>query len=267
MRTVVCVKPAPDPRYWQKMRLDPETGTLRREEVPAVFGPLDRRALEEALRIKELRGGRVTMLSMAPPWALKTLYKGLAMGADEAVLLSDPSFAGADTVATSYVLAAGITKLAEYDLVLCGDKSLDVATGQVGPQVAEFLGIPHVTHVCKLDLLDGDKVRVEARTDDGYIVLEVSLPAVLGVEREINEPRLVSLSGISEAGEKEIKLWAAGDLGVEKDKVGLTGSPTQVVEMFASERQRDGELLKGQPEEIVELLIRRLEKLGALLPP
>lgn len=267
MKIVVCVKPVPDPGHWSKLSLDPETHTLRREGIPNVLGLLDRCALEEALRIRDRHGGKVTVVSMAPASTSETLYQTLAMGADEVILLSDRGFAGADTLATSYVLAAGIKRLGQYDLVLCGDKSLDVGTGQVGPQVAEFLGIPHISHVQKLDLLQGGRVRVKAKTDDGHIILETDLPAVLAVHKGINEPRLISLMGLVEARGKEIKVWGASDLELDLSRVGLAGSPTQVAQVFMPQRKRRGELLQGETGEMVGSLLTRLERAGVMPAP
>lgn len=264
MEIVVCVKPIPDPGYWARLPLDPKTHTLRREGIPNVLGLLDKCALEEALRIRDSCGGKVTVVSMAPLSTSGTLYQTLAMGADEVVLLSDRCFAGADTLATSYVLATAIKKLGQYHLVLCGDRSLDVGTGQVAPQVAEFLAIPHVCHVLKIDLFDGGRARVKAKTDDGHIILETDLPAVLAVHRGINQPRLVSLMGLVAAREREIKVWGAGDLEVDPDRVGLVGSPTQVAQVFAPQRRRHGELLQGEAEEMVRSLMARLERAGVM---
>ena len=151
MNIVVCVKPAPDPKRWDSIQLDPVTKALRREGIPGVLGPLDKRALEEGLRIKEEHGGKVVTMAMAPPAARDNLVEALAMGADEAYLLSDRAFAGSDTWATSLVLSRGVQKLGGFDLVICGEWSLDGSTGQVGAQLAEFLGIPNVGRVVAVE--------------------------------------------------------------------------------------------------------------------
>ena len=244
--------------------LDPETGVLRREGIPCVLAPVDRCAVEEALRIRELRGGEVIVVSMAPPATCDALRQALAMGADEVMLLTDHLFAGADTLATSYVLAQGISKLGEYDLVLCGEKSLDGATGHVGPQVAEFLGIPHLTHVSKLEMTDDRSARATVKMDIGYVVLECRLPAVAAVQREINEPRLISLLGIVAARDKEIKAVSASQLGVDIGRIGLKGSPTQVASVFQPQNKRRGEMLQGTPQEMAQELAQRISASGVI---
>lgn len=264
LNIVVCIKPVPDPQHWTKITLDPVTKTLRREGIPSVINPLDKHALEEALRIKEKHGGQVTVVSMAPPTVIDNLREAIALGADETILLSDRSFAGADTLATSYVLAAGIKKLGKFDLVLCGNQSLDGSTGQVGPEVAEFLGVPHVTHVKKIDFVDRGLIRVESAIEHGHILMEVQTPAVLTVVREINTPRHAHLARISEAMRKEIKIWTMKDLDVDRNMVGLSGSPTQVADVFMPEMKRRGEILDGEPEIVVKLLVEKLRQLGVM---
>ena len=264
LNIVVCIKPVPDPEHWAKITLDPVTKTLRREGIPSVINPNDKHALEEALRIKEKHGVQVTVVSMAPPMAIDDLREAIAIGADEAILLSDRSFAGADTWATAYVLATGIKKLGEFDVVLCGNQSLDGSTGQVGPEVAEFLGVPHVTHVRKIDFIDRGLIRVESAIEHGHILMEVQTPAVLAVVREINTPRHIPLMRISEAMRKEIKIWTMEDLDVEGDTVGLSGSPTQVADIFMPEMKRRGEILDGEPEKVVKLLVEKLRQQGVM---
>ena len=264
LNIIVCIKPVPDPQHWMKITLDPVTKTLRREGIPSVINPLDKHALEEALRIKEKHGGYVTVVSMAPPTVIDNLREAIALGADEAILLSDRSFAGADTLATSYVLAAGIKKLGKFDMVLCGNQSLDGSTGQVGPEVAEFLGIPHVTNVKKISFVDRGLIRVESTIEHGLILMEVQTPAVLTVLREINTPRHIPLIRISEAMRKEIKTWTMKDLDVDRDMVGLSGSPTQVADIFMPEIKRRGEILDGEPEIVIKLLVEKLRQLGVM---
>lgn len=264
LNIVVCIKPVPDPKHWAKITLDPATKTLRREGIPSVINPADKHAIEEALRIKEKHSGHVTVVSMAPPMAIDNLREAIAIGADDAFLLSDPSFAGADTWATAYVLATAIRKLGEFNLVLCGNQSLDGSTGQVGPEVAEFLGVPHVTNVKKIDFIDGRLVRVESAIEHGHILIEVQTPVVLAVIREINTPRHIPLIRISEAMQQEIKIWTIKDLDVDRDMVGLSGSPTQVADMFMPEIKRRGEILEGEPEDIVKLLVEKLCQLGVM---
>ena len=146
-RIIVCVKPVPDPKHWDQVSMDPGTRTLKREGIPSIMNPLDKHALEAALSIRETRGGEVVLLSMAPPFAAPTLREGLAMGADRAVLLSDPVFAGSDSLATAYILAAGCRWIGEFDVVICGNLTIDGSTAQVSSQLAEFLDLPNVMHV------------------------------------------------------------------------------------------------------------------------
>ncbi len=264
LNTVVCIKPVPDSRYWDRLSLDPKTKLLRREGIPIIISPLDKNALEEALRIKEARGGKVTVISMGPPDTVEILASAYALGVDDAVLLTDKAFAGADTLATAYALASGIKKLGESDLTLLGNESLDGSTGQVGPQVAELLNIPHVTNVDKIDFIDENTLRLRSKIEFGHMTIETQLPVVLAVTKEINEPRIPSVFGALWATEKEVKKWSADDLGVDKEKIGLAGSPTYVPEVFNIEVQRRSDVLQGEPAEIAKQLIERLRDDGVL---
>lgn len=262
VNSIVCVKPVPDPRRWSELALDPVTKTLRREGIPIVLNPLDKHALEEALRIKERFGGRVTAISMAPLTASECLREAIAIGADDVVLISDKSFAGADTLATSYVLAAAIKKLGKFDLIFCGNQSLDGGTGQVVPEIAEFLGVPHVTYTRKITLLDGEIARVERAVEHGYMLIEARMPLVLSVVKEINVPRHVSLMRISEAMQAEVPVWTSRDLDVDGSRIGILGSPTQVADLFLPVIKRRGEMLRGAPDTVSKLLVQRLRELA-----
>lgn len=264
LNIVVCIKPVPDSRYWDRLNLDPKTKLLRREGIPIIISPLDKNALEEALRIREARGGKVTVISMGPPNTEEVLASAYALGADDAVLLTDRAFAGADTLATAYALASGIKKLGEFDLILLGNESLDGSTGQVGPQVAESLDIPSVTNVEKIDFIDENSLRVKSKIEFGYMTIDTQLPVALAVTKEINEPRIPSVFGALWATEKETKKWSAEDLGADKEKLGLAGSPTYVPEVSNIEVQRRGEVLKGEPAEIAKQLVERLRADGVL---
>jgi electron transfer flavoprotein beta subunit len=264
VNSIVCVKPVPDPRHWSELALDSATKTLRREGIPSVLNPLDKHALEEALRIKERLGDTVTAISMAPLTATESLREAIAIGADDAVLLSDKSFAGADTLATAYVLAAAIKKLGKFDLILCGNQSLDGGTGQVGPEIAEFLGVPHVTYARKIEILERGIVRVERALEYGYMVIEARMPLVLSVVKEINVPRHVSLMRISEAMQAEVRVWTSRDLDLDSSRIGLSGSPTQVADLFLPVMKRRGEMMSGAPDAVSKLLIQRLRELGVL---
>jgi electron transfer flavoprotein beta subunit len=261
---VVCIKPVPDSRYWDRLSLDPKTKLLRRDGIPSIINPLDKNALEEALRIREASGGKITVISMGPPNTAEVLASAYALGADDAVLLTDRAFAGADTLATAYALVSGIKKSGKFDLILLGNESLDGSTAQVGPQVAELLDIPSVTSVEKIDFTNDNTLQVRAKIEFGYMAIETKLPAVLAVTKEINEVRIPSVFGALWATEKEVKTWSADDLGANQEKIGLTGSPTYVPEVSNIEVQRRGEILQGDPAEIARQLVEKLRTDGVL---
>ena len=261
---VVCVKQVPHPDYLDKISLDPVKGTIDRERVPAVINPGDRNALEEALRIRERFSGRVVVLTMGPPQARRALEEALAMDAGAAIHLCDPAFAGADTLATAQALAYGIRKLEHFDLVLCGNATIDSGTGQVALQLAEFLDLPCVTDAEELTFEDGQNLLVKRMWERGYIRARIKLPAVIAVSNKINQPRLPTILGIMAATQKEIKNWNAADIDADASCVGLNGSPTQVYETGEFHAARRGEILQGLPEEVVTLAIDRLVKLEML---
>ena len=260
MNIIVCVKPAPDPRRWDSIQLDPRTKALRREGIPSVLGPLDKRALEEGIRVKERQGGKVVAMAMAPPSGRDNLMEALAMGADEAVLLSDRAFAGSDTWATSLVLARGVRKWGEFDLVLCGEWSLDGSTGHVGTQLAEYLGFPNVNRVAAVESVEGRTLRTRSLTEGGYRTLETPLPALITVSRDINAPRFTSLLGVMEAETKPFLSWSAADLGIVPEEVGFSGSPTQTGDVFLPEMKRRAQMLTGEPEEMIPEIIRKIRQ-------
>ncbi|MDI6755787.1 MAG: electron transfer flavoprotein subunit beta/FixA family protein [Thermodesulfobacteriota bacterium] len=260
MNIVVCLKPAPDPKRWDSIQLDPVTKALKREGIPSVLGHLDKRALEEGLRIKEKHGGKVAVMAMAPPAAKDNLLEALAMGADEGYLLSDRAFAGSDTWATSLVLSRAIKKLGSFDLILCGSYSLDGSTGHVGAQLAEFLGVLNVTQVAAVESITEGALRTKSLMERGYRILETLLPALITVNREINTPRFTSLLGIIEAESKPLITWSAADLGITGDEVGLKGSPTQTGDVFLPEMKRQVEMISGEPEEMIKVIIRKIRQ-------
>lgn len=257
LEIVICLKPVPDPRRWEKLKLDPETMRLNRSQVPAVINALDLNAVEQALALRQVTGGRLTVISMAPPEAEEQLREALAMGCDRAVLLTDRAFGGADTLATARTLAAAIRKLGRFDLVLGGAYSLDGSTSQVGPQLAEFLEIPDYTRVVNMELR-GNSLRAECHGDSGDLVYEGELPALLTFDREANLPRLPSMAGIRRAQELEIVRWTAADLELAAEEVGQAGSPTQMLNVFTPTVGRKGEILQGSAAEMSAALIAKL---------
>jgi electron transfer flavoprotein beta subunit len=255
MHIIVCLKQVPDAR---QVKLDPETHTLIRTGVESIINPFDMYALEEGLRIREQLGGTVTVLTMGPPQAEAALREAISYGADEAVLLSDRAFAGADTWATTYTLARGIEKIGSFDLILCGKQAVDGDTAQVGPGLAERLSLPYAAWVRKIEALEDGVIRVQRLMDDGYDRLELSLPALLTVVKEINEPRVPSLKGKMRAKSQKIPLYSAADIGADLQQTGLAGSYTQVIRVFAPLRAREKEWLTGSVENQVGQLLNKL---------
>lgn len=257
-RIIVCVKPVPDPKHWHNVYMDPVTMTLKREGIPSIINPLDKHALEAALSIRDIRGGEVILLSMAPPFATANLKEGLAMGADRAVLLSDPAFAGSDTLATSLILAAGCRWIGEFDLVFLGNFSIDGSTAQVCSQLAEFLHLPNVMHVIDMKWQENDKIIITQKIEQGYVKLEATLPVVLSVRKELNKPRYVPFTGILAAESKEIKVLSNEDLAVDSSSIGLEGSPTKMAGLELRRFERAKERLEGSIEEIVAQLADKI---------
>ncbi len=225
-----------------------------------MLGPLDKRALEEGLRLREKHGGKVAAVAMAPPPARENLLEALAMGADEAYLLCDRAFAGSDTWSTSLVLARGIRKAGPFDLVICAEWSLDGSTGHVGAQLAEFLGIPNVGRVAAVEAVENGALRTRSMVELGSRVLETSLPALITVTREINTPRFTSLLGVMEAQGKPCTAWSAQDLEIKPEEVGFGGSPTQTANVFLPEMKRKAEMLRGEPEEMVREILHKIRQ-------
>ncbi|MEW6227670.1 MAG: electron transfer flavoprotein subunit beta/FixA family protein [Bacillota bacterium] len=258
MNVAALIKQVPETT---DVKINRETNTLMREGVASIINPFDMYAIEEALRIREQHGGKVTVITMGPPQAEEALRQALALGADEAVLLSDRAFAGADTLATSYTLAKAIEKLGGFDLVICGKQAMDGDTAQVGPEVAENLDIPHVTYVRKIEELSPGHIRVQRMIEEGYEVIESPLPALITVVKEINEPRMPSIKGMLKAKKAAITMCTAADLAVDGDRVGLAGSPTRVIRIFTPEQRRKGEIIQGETiQEKVRTLVAKLKE-------
>jgi len=263
LHIVVCIKPVPDPRKWNKLKLDPETMLLLRGDIPAVVNPLDRQAIEQAVQLKASHGGKVSVLTMAPPDAEDQLAEALAMGCDAAYLLSDPALAGADTLATARCLAAAIRRLGSFDAVFCGGYSLDGSTAQVGPQVAELLDLPDLTHATEIRL-EGAVLTATCQTEEGLIQCQADLPVLVTLLPGAEPPRLPSMTGVRRAADSTITRWTAEDLGLSPEEAGLRGSPTQMLNVFTAPVGRKGEMLQGVPDEMARQLLERLRREKAL---
>jgi len=251
MNIIVCIKQVPETT---EVRINPETNTLIREGVKSIINPFDMYAIEEAVRIKEKIGGKTTVVTMGPPQAESALREALSMGIDEGILLSDRAFAGSDTWATSYTLAEAIKKIGGYDLIICGKQASDGDTAQVGPGISTHLDIPQATYVKKIEEIKDNSLRVERMTEEGFEIIQVPLPALLTVVKEINEPRIPSLRGMMRAKQAKIITWTQKELNLDSRKIGLSGSPTQVVKIFTPSPRVGGQMLQGEPEEISDKL-------------
>lgn len=257
MHVVVCIKQVPNTT---DVRIDPETNTLIREGVESIINPFDENAIEAALQLKDSLGAKVTVITMGPPQAESALREALAMGADDVYLISDRALAGSDTWATSYALARAIQKIGPADIILCGKQAIDGDTAQVGPGIAEFLDLPIVTYIRRLEVVDG-KVRVERVFEDGYEVIESPMPVVLTVLKEMNVPRLPSLKGRMRAKRAEIKVLSAVDIEADPACIGLKGSPTRVIKIFTPPRKSGGLKLDGtSPLDAAKIVIEKLRE-------
>lgn len=259
MKVVVCVKQVPGTNT--KVRIDSQTNSVIWEGEERILNPLDMYALEEGVRIKEQQGGTVSVISMGTSQAEEILRETIAIGVDETVLVSDPAFECSDTLATSYILSKAIARLEQFDIVICGRQALDGDTGQVGPQLAELLDLPFISNVSHIEEIREGYIRVQRMVDDGHQIVEMPLPGVISVVKEINVPRLPSLRGLMQSKKAQIPVWNAQELGVDIDKVGLSGSPTQVVGYSIPARASGGELLQGSPESQVEQMVQKLQKI------
>jgi electron transfer flavoprotein beta subunit len=257
MKIIVCVKQVPDTN---EVKIDPVKGTLIREGVPSILNPDDANALEAALQVKEANPGtQVIALTMGPPQANYMLRECLAMGADDAILLSDRAFGGADTSATSHTIATAIQKIGGYDLIFAGRQAIDGDTAQVGPQIARRLGLPQITYVQKIKP-EGSALVVERQLEDGYEVLEVQKPCLLTAVKELNTPRYMSIGSITGAYEKAITVWNIKDLGMSPDECGLEASPTNVFRSFTPPPKGKGEMLSGTTAELAHALVAKLKE-------
>ena len=260
MHVVVCVKQVPDTT---NVRINPETNTLMREGVESIVNPLDEFALEQGLILKDRHGARLTVVSMGPPQATAVLRESLARGADDAFLVSSRAFGGADTLATSYTLAQAIRKACGGvpDLVLFGKQAIDGDTAQVGPGVSEFLDVPLVTYVKKLDV-DGGSFRAESVMDDGVATIEGRLPAVMTVLKDADAPRYAPLAGAIRAAKAEVVVLNEKDVAADPAKIGLKGSPTKVVTIFPPPVKGGGEKVEASGGEAAKTIVSFLAGKG-----
>lgn len=259
MNIIVLIKQVPDTT---EIKIDPKTGNLIREGVESIINPDDRHAIEVAITLKQELGGKTTALSMGPPQAIDAVSEALGMGIDQGILLTDKNFAGADTWATAYTLGKAIRKVKGYDLVICGRQAIDGDTAQIGPQIAEFLNLPQLTYVREIEEIDEKRIVVKRALEDGYERVESPLPALITVLREINRPRHPRVSFLIDACQDKapIKIWDAADLGVTVQEIGLSGSLTRVIKTFSPKSKREGEMLKGDTDDVVSQLIGRLHE-------
>jgi len=262
MNVAVCLKQVPGTA---DVKIDQQTNNLIRQGIKNIINPFDTYALEEGIQIKERCWGKVTVISMGPPQAEEMLRESISLGADEAILLSDSAFAGSDTWATAYTLAAAIKKLGQYDIVICGRQTVDGDTGQVGPALAEMLGIPLVAYVSQIEELTDTQIRVRRMIDEGHEVIEAPLPIVITVTKEINVPRLPSLRGITRSESAVIPIWNAEEFDADPNRIGLQGSFTRVVKVFFPERDCQAEIFEGELEDQVDRLVDRLKSSGLIL--
>jgi electron transfer flavoprotein beta subunit len=257
MNIIVCIKQVPNTT---DVRIDPVTNTLIRDGVESVINPFDAYAIEEAVRLRERCGGKVTVITMGPPQAETALKEAIGLGCDEAVLVSDRKFAGSDTWATSYTLSAAIEKLGEFGVILCGKQASDGDTAQVGPGISAHLDIPQVTYVRKISEINDRTAKVERMTEEGYDVVETPLPCLLTVVKEINTPRMPSLRGLMRAKSAKIVKWSAADIEADPAALGLDGSPTRVVKIFTPEPRKGGEMISGSASEVAKELAELLRE-------
>jgi electron transfer flavoprotein beta subunit len=260
-RLLVLVKQVP---ATENVKMDEETGTMVRTGVEAVINPLDLYAVEEAIRIKEENGGklRVTVASMGPPTAAEAIREAIAMGCDEGFLICGREFAGADTWATAYALSKAVSHLGAFDLILCGERATDGETGQVGPMVGTMLDLPVLTYVSRIELHGGGSLVAHRAVEGGHEVVRCAMPALVSVVKEINEPRLPTLTGKMTARRTEIRVLTAKNIGADCACLGLAGSPTRVVKVFYPTLTRTGEIVTTETssvEDCVDQLMQFLQ--------
>lgn len=260
MDIIVCIKQVPDS---YDIPWDKKTGTLLRGDAGTILNPVDKNVIEAAIKLREEHGGSITAISMGPDQAEEVLREALGMGVDRAILLNDRTFAGADTLATSHALSCAIKRIDKFDMVFCGKESYDGATGQVGPQLAELLNLPQLTNASQVSV-KSNKALVKQKIEDGYRLLEASLPVLITVEKNLNQPRIPSMEDIMDAyREKMIETWRAEDINTTMDVFGLHGSPTKSKSVYVKKLEKGkGEILRGEPDRIAKKLVEILKEKG-----
>lgn len=256
MNIVVCIKQVPNTN---EVKLDPVTGTLIREGVPSIINPDDKAGLEAALRLKDEQGAHITVLSMGPPQADTALREALAMGADEAILVTDRAFGGADTLATSTTIAAAIKTL-DYDMIITGRQAIDGDTAQVGPQIAEHLGIVNISYAEDIKV-EGNVVTVKRQYEDRYHVIKAKMPCLITALSELNKPRYMTPGGIFDAYRNtEVKVITRKDIDVDDANIGLKGSPTRVSQTFTKSLKAAGQLVTLDPQDSADYMLEKLKE-------
>ena len=256
MNIVVCIKQVPDTT---EIKIDPVKNTLIRTGVPSIMNPFDKNALETGLSLKDQYGGKVTVISMGPPQAKAVLREALAMGADEAYLVTDRAFGGSDTYATSQIIAAGLNKIGieADDIVFCGRQAIDGDTAQVGPQIAEKLNLPQVTYAADIQK-NGNTITVKRMLEDGYMMIEVQTPCLLTCISELNQPRYMSVNEIFGCYDKPVEVLDYNALKddplIDATTIGLSGSPTNILTSFTPPQKGVGMMLEGADAATAEKL-------------
>jgi electron transfer flavoprotein beta subunit len=259
MNILVCIKQVPGTT---KVEVDEKTGVLKRDGVDSKMNPFDLYALETALKIREEKGGKISVISMGPPQAAEVIREAYMMGVDEGALVTDRKFAGADVLATSYTISQGVRKMGSFDLILCGKQTTDGDTAQVGPEMAEYLGIPHIANVVKIIKINDKSMVVEMDMPNTTEVAEIQFPCLLTVEKNIFQPRLPSFKKKLETKEREVKMITLNDFEDKNEKkYGLNGSPTNVERIFPPTPNTDRETWNGNGDEIADKLSDKLKQL------
>ncbi len=259
MEILTCIKQVPGT---SEVEVDEKTGVLKRDGVDSKMNPYDLYALETALRIKKEKGATLKVITMGPPQAKQIIEESFMMGVDEGAIVSDRKFAGADVLATSYTLSQGIKKIGNPDLIICGKQTTDGDTAQVGPEIAEFLNIPHVTNVTKIIEVKDKSIVIEVDMPNTLEVCEVEYPCLITVEKDIFQPRLPSFKLRLKTKNREIPMYSLADFeDKNEDNYGLNGSPTQVLRIFPPTSNNEKEVLRGSAEEVTDILVGKLKGL------